>query len=185
MTVPLFDIELDRGDREVVDEVLRSGWLTMGPRTEEFEAKFAASLGVRHGVAVSSGTAALHLAMLAAGVGPGDEVIVPAITFVATANAVRYCGGTPVLADIKGREDFGIDVADVERRITAKTKAVCPVHYAGYAAPVEQLQELCADRGLALIELGSQARLLGAGRRLQLLLQQGPLLRRGGAPGHR
>jgi dTDP-4-amino-4,6-dideoxygalactose transaminase len=152
MTVPLFDIELDRGDREVVDEVLRSGWLTMGPRTEEFEDRFAASLGVRHGIAVSSGTAALHLAMLAAGVGPGDEVIVPAITFVATANAVRYCGGTPILADIKGREDFGVDVADVERRITARTKAVCPVHYAGYAAPVEQLRELCADRGLALIE---------------------------------
>jgi dTDP-4-amino-4,6-dideoxygalactose transaminase len=152
MTVPLFDIQLDRDDREVVDEVLRSGWLTMGPRTEEFEAEFAASLGVRHGVAVSSGTAALHLAMLAAGIGPGDEVIVPAITFVATANAVRYCGGTPVLADIQGPHDLGIDVADVERRITARTKAVCPVHYAGYAAPVERLRELCASRGLALIE---------------------------------
>jgi dTDP-4-amino-4,6-dideoxygalactose transaminase len=152
MTVPLFDIQLDRGDREVVDEVLRSGWLTMGPRTEEFEARFAASLGVKHCVAVSSGTAALHLAMLAAGIGPGDEVIVPAITFVATANAVRYCGGTPVLADIQGPRDFGIDVADVERRITPRTKAVCPVHYAGYAAPVEQLRELCDRHGLALLE---------------------------------
>jgi dTDP-4-amino-4,6-dideoxygalactose transaminase len=169
MTVPLFDIKLDQGDREVVDEVLQSGWLTMGPRTEEFEARFAASLGVRHCVAVSSGTAALHLAFLAAGIGPGDEVIVPAITFVATANAVRYCGGSPVLADIQGQDDFGIDVTDVERRITPRTKAVCPVHYAGYAAPVEQLGELCASRGLALIEDAAHspsATVAGSGRKL-------------------
>lgn len=152
MTVPLFDIRIDKSDREAVDEVFRSGWLTMGPRTAEFEESFAKHLGVRHAVAVSSGTAALHLAFLAAGIGPGDEVIVPAITFVATANAVRYCQGRPVLAEIRGQHDFGIDVADVERRITPRTKAVCAVHYAGYAAPVEELADLCVDRGLALIE---------------------------------
>jgi dTDP-4-amino-4,6-dideoxygalactose transaminase len=152
MGVPLFDIRFDEGDREAVDRVLRSGWLTMGPRTEEFEEQFAAHLGVRHAVAVSSGTAALHLAFLAAGIGPGDEVIVPAITFVATANAVRYCGGSPVLADVRGQHDFGIDVADVERRITSRTKAVCAVHYGGYAAPIEELVELCAERGIVLIE---------------------------------
>jgi dTDP-4-amino-4,6-dideoxygalactose transaminase len=152
MKVPLFDIRLEEDERDAVDEVLRSGWLTMGPRTAEFEESFAAHLGVRHAVAVSSGTAALHLAFLAAGVGPGDEVIVPAMTFVATANAVRYCGGTPVFAEIRGQRDFGIDVGDVERRITSRTKAVCAVHYAGYAAPVAELTDLCAERGLALVE---------------------------------
>ncbi len=152
MDVPLFDMRFDDGDREAVDDVLRSGWLTMGPRTEKFEQRFAAHLGVRHAIAVSSGTAALHLAFLAAGVGPGDEVIVPAITFVATANAVRYCGGSPVLADIQGQHDFGIDVADVKRRITSRTKAVCAVHYGGYAAPVEKLNGLCQEHGLLLIE---------------------------------
>ena len=152
MGVPLFDIRLEEADRRAVDEVLRSGWLTMGPRTEEFEQRFAAHLGARHAVAVSSGTAALHLAFLAAGVGPGDEVVVPAITFVATANAVRYCGATPVLADVRGIDDFGIDPEDVERRITPRTRAVCAVHYAGYAAPLEELTVLCREHGVALIE---------------------------------
>jgi dTDP-4-amino-4,6-dideoxygalactose transaminase len=152
MKVPLFDIRIDKDEREAVDEVLRSGWLTMGPRTAEFEESFADHLGVRHAVAVSSGTAALHLAFLAAGVGPGDEVIVPAMTFVATANAVRYCGGTPVFAEIGGQRDFGIDAGDAERRITSRTKAICAVHYAGYGAPVAELAELCSRRGLALIE---------------------------------
>jgi dTDP-4-amino-4,6-dideoxygalactose transaminase len=152
MRVPLFDLRLDERDRDAVDQVLRSGWLTMGPRTEEFEQRFAEHLGVKHAVAVSSGTAALHLALLGAGVEPGDEVIVPAITFVATANAARYCGASPILADIYGTHDFGIDVSDVERRITSRTKAVCAVHYGGYAAAVGELAALCAQHGIALIE---------------------------------
>ena len=93
--IPLFDVRLSDDEVDAVAETLRSGWLTQGPRTETFEREFAEHLGVRHVVALSSGTAALHLAYLAAGVGPGDEVIVPAITFVATANAARYCGATP------------------------------------------------------------------------------------------
>ena len=133
-------------------EVLESGWLTLGPRTYEFEAAFAAHLGVAHAVAVSSCTAALHLAYLAAGVGPGDEVIVPSLTFAATAAAVIYCGGTPVFADILGPHDFGLDPADVERRIGPRTKAVCAVHFAGYPAAVDRLRALCDAHGLALIE---------------------------------
>lgn len=152
MKVPLFDIQIDAAEREAVDAVLRSGWLTMGPRTQEFEELFAQHLGARHAIAVSSCTAALHLAYLGAGIGPGDEVIVPAITFVASAAAVRYCGATPVLAEIRGQDDFGIDVADVERRITPRTKAVCTVHYGGYSAAPEELSALCEERGLALIE---------------------------------
>jgi dTDP-4-amino-4,6-dideoxygalactose transaminase len=150
--IPLFDLRADDAEVAAVESTLRSGWLTMGPRTEEFEQAFAAHLDVRHAVAVSNGTAALHLAYLGAGVGPGDEVIVPAITFVATANAARYCGATPVFADIKGQHDLGIDPGDVEARITPRTKAVCAMHYAGYAAAVEPLRALCDRHGLALIE---------------------------------
>jgi dTDP-4-amino-4,6-dideoxygalactose transaminase len=150
--IPLFDVRLRDADVEAVTETLRSGWLTMGPRTQDFEAAFGEHLGVKHAVAVSSCTAALHLAYLAAGVGPGDEVIVPAITFVASAAAARYCGATPVLADVTGQHDLGVDPADVEARITERTRAVCAVHYAGYPAAVERLRELCDARGLALVE---------------------------------
>ena len=102
--LPLTEIEISEEDVEAVMECLRSGWLTMGPRTEAFEADFANYIGAEHAIAVSSGTAALHLSMLAAGIGPGDEVIVPALSFVATAAAVRYTGATPVLCDIVGPE---------------------------------------------------------------------------------
>jgi len=118
----------------------------------EFERAFAEHLGARHAVAVSSCTAALHLAYLAAGVGPGDEVIVPAMTFAATAAAVVYCGATPVFADILGPHDLSLDPEDVARRITPATKAVTVVHFAGYPAPVHRLRELCDAHGLALIE---------------------------------
>jgi dTDP-4-amino-4,6-dideoxygalactose transaminase len=150
--IPLFDIRLTDEQVGAVADTLRSGWLTQGPRTEAFERQFADHLAVRHVVALSSCTAALHLAYLAAGVGPGDEVVVPAITFVATANAVRYCGARPVLADVVGPHDLGVDPADVERRLTDRTKAVCAVHYAGYPAALDELVALCESRGLALIE---------------------------------
>jgi dTDP-4-amino-4,6-dideoxygalactose transaminase len=150
--LPLFDLRLEPQDLQAVAETLRSGWLTLGPRTAAFEEAFAAHLGARHAIAVSSCTAALHLAYLAAGVGPGDEVIVPAFTFAATANAVIYCGATPVFAEIHSRENPSLDPEDVERRITPRTKAVCVVHFAGYAAAADRLRELCDARGIALIE---------------------------------
>jgi dTDP-4-amino-4,6-dideoxygalactose transaminase len=150
--IPLFDIRLDEAEIAAVEDALRSGWLTMGPRTDAFEEEFAEHLGCAHVVATSSCTAALHLGYLAAGVGPGDEVIVPAITFVAGAAAARYCGATPILADVTGPQDLGLDPDDAERRITERTKAVCAVHYGGYACAVERLRELCDARGLALIE---------------------------------
>ena len=103
--LPLFDLQLQPQDLEAVAETLRSGWLTLGPRTEAFEEVFAEHLGARHAIAVSSCTAALHLAYMAAGVGPGDEVIVPSFTFAATASAVLYCGATPVFAEIIGALD--------------------------------------------------------------------------------
>jgi dTDP-4-amino-4,6-dideoxygalactose transaminase len=150
--VPLFDVRLRDDEIAAVQQTLRSGWLTMGPRTQDFERAFAEHLGVRHVVATSSCTAALHLAYAAAGVGPDDEVVVPAVTFVATAAAARYCGARPILAEVVGQEDLGIDPVDVERRITERTKAVCAVHFAGYPADVDALRQLCEARGIALIE---------------------------------
>ncbi len=113
--LPLFDLRLEEQDLEAVAQTLRSGWLTLGPRTAAFEEAFAAHLGARHAVALSSCTAALHLAYLAAGVGPGDEVIVPSFTFAATAAAALYCGATPVFAEIVSRERPSLDPEDVAR----------------------------------------------------------------------
>ena len=124
----------------------------MGPRIQEFERAYAEFLGCSHALALSSCTAALHLAYLAVGVGPGDEVVVPSMSFAATSNAVLYCGGTPVFADIVGREDLGIDPDDVAAKITPRTKAVCAMHYAGYPAAVDRLRDLCDEHGIALIE---------------------------------
>jgi dTDP-4-amino-4,6-dideoxygalactose transaminase len=150
--LPLFDLRLQPQDLEAVAQTLRSGWLTLGPRTAAFEEAFAAQLGARHAIALSSCTAALHLAYLAAGAGPGDEVIVPAFTFAATAAAAVYCGARPVFAEIVSRKHPNLDPDDVERRITPRTKAVCAVHYAGYPAAVDRLKAICDEHGIALIE---------------------------------
>jgi dTDP-4-amino-4,6-dideoxygalactose transaminase len=148
--IPLFDLRLEEEDIEAVLDVLRSGWLTMGPKTAEFEQAFARHLGAKHAIAVSSCTAALHLAYLAAGVGPGDEVIVPAMTFTATAAAAIYCGATPVFAEIAGPHNLSLDPEDVARKITPRTKAVCVVHFAGYPAAIKELRAV--TDGIALIE---------------------------------
>jgi dTDP-4-amino-4,6-dideoxygalactose transaminase len=155
--VPLAKLEIPETDVQAVLDCLRSGWLTMGPRTNDFEQQFAAYVGSPHAVAVNSCTAALHLSCIAAGLGPGDEAIVAGMTFVSTPNAVRYTGATPVLCEIGGPEDMNIDVADVERRITPNTKAVLAVHFCGYPAPVLELRELCDAHGLVLIEDAAQA----------------------------
>jgi dTDP-4-amino-4,6-dideoxygalactose transaminase len=156
-SVPLTELELTAEDLAAVEACLRSGWLTMGPRTGAFEAALAEWTGAGAAVAVSSGTAALHLACRALDLGPGDEVVVPAFTFLATAHAPRYCGATPVLCDVAAPEMPLAGVAEVERAITPRTRAVMAVHFWGYAADAEALRELCADRGLALIEDTAQA----------------------------
>jgi dTDP-4-amino-4,6-dideoxygalactose transaminase len=155
--VPLTDIAMPEEDVQAVADCLRSGWLTLGPRTQAFEGALATHVGTPHAIAVSSGTAALHLACRAAGLGHGDEVIVPAFTFIASASAARYVGATPVLCDVRGPHDFNIDVEDVARRITPRTRAVIAVHFCGYPADVLALRELCDERGLTLIEDCAQA----------------------------
>ncbi len=155
--VPLTDIAVAEQDVQAVLDCLESGWLTMGPRTAAFEQALAEFVGTEHAVTVSSGTAALHLACLAAGIGPGDEVIVPAFTFVASAAAVRYVGATPVLCDVVSPREFDLDPADVARRITPRTKAVIAVHFCGYPARIAELRALCDEHGLVLIEDCAQA----------------------------
>jgi len=155
--VPLTELEIPEEDVRAVLECLESGWLTMGPRTGAFEQALAEFVGTPHAVTVSSGSAALHLACLAAGIGPGDEVIVPAFTFVASAAAARYVGATPVLCDVVSPREFNVDPADVARRITPRTRAVVAVHFCGYPADLQALRALCDEHGLVLIEDCAQA----------------------------
>ncbi|HUA70464.1 MAG TPA: DegT/DnrJ/EryC1/StrS family aminotransferase [Solirubrobacteraceae bacterium] len=151
-TLPLTDVELSEEDVAAYLSVLESGWLTMGPRTREFEGAFAERFGAEHAVALSSGTASLHLALLAAGVGDGDEVLVPAMTFVGGAAAVRYCGAHPLLVESIGPEDLNLDPIDAERRITPRTRAVLATHWLGYACDLAALERLCRQHDLILIE---------------------------------
>ncbi len=156
--VPLTDVEVPEQDVQAVLDCLESGWLTMGPRTRAFEEALGAFVGTPHAVTVSSGTAALHLACLAAGIGPGEEVIVPAFTFVASAAAARYVGAEPVLCDVRGPHDFNIDPDG--RRAAASRRAhgrSWRCTSAGYPADVVALRALCDEHGLVLIEDCAQA----------------------------
>jgi dTDP-4-amino-4,6-dideoxygalactose transaminase len=150
--VPLSAVRLTDADIEAATEVYRSGWLSMGPRTEELESAFAEYSGAGHCVAVSSCTAGLHLAMLGVGLGPGDEAIVPSITFVASANAIAYAGAEPVFAEIAAVDAPWLSVEAAEAAITPSTKAIVAVSYGGHPGEIEGLRQLAADRGLALLE---------------------------------
>jgi len=146
------------GEEEIADvvETLRSGWITTGPKVRQFEEAFAAYIGARHAIAVNSGTAALHLALEAVGVGPGDEVILPTYTFAATGEVVAYLGARPVLADCRS-DTFNIDVATIEPLITPKTKAIIPVHIAGQPCDMDPIMDLAKARGLHVIEDAAHA----------------------------
>jgi dTDP-4-amino-4,6-dideoxygalactose transaminase len=151
--VQLFKLNFDEREIQAVTETLRSGWITMGQRTLDFEANFARELGEgAQCLAVANGTAALHIAVLALGIGPGDEVIVPALTFIADINVVSMAGATPVLADVTSLEDWSMDPADIERNITPRTKAILIVHYAGYACDMAAILDICRRHNLTLIE---------------------------------
>ncbi|MBT4458618.1 MAG: aminotransferase class I/II-fold pyridoxal phosphate-dependent enzyme, partial [Anaerolineae bacterium] len=127
--IPLSDIYFSTRESNAVLKVLKSGWLTMGAVTQQFEQEFATYTGAKHAIAVTNATAALHLACLVADIGPGDEVILPSLTFVATANAVRYTGATPVFADIESEETLNISPASIEANINEHTRAIIVVHY--------------------------------------------------------
>jgi dTDP-4-amino-4,6-dideoxygalactose transaminase len=166
--VPLADVNFGVEEEQAVQQVVRSGWLSMGEVTKGFEQEFAAFTGAKHTLAVTNGTAALHLACLAAGIGPGDEVIVPSMTFVATANAVRYTGAKPVFADIESLEWMNISPNSIEKLITERTRAILVVHYAGFPCDMQAITEIAHFHNLIVLEdsahaIGSQleGRMLG------------------------
>lgn len=142
--------DITEAEIAAVVATLRSGWITTGPRTKEFEKEFAAAAGGRHAVALNSCTAALHLALEACGLTAGDEVIVPTLTFAATAEVVRYFGATPVLVDVRPF-DHNIDPAAVEQAVTSRTKAVIPVHFAGVPADMDEIMTIARKRDLVVI----------------------------------
>lgn len=166
--IPLSDLDFDSSESEAVARVILSKWLSMGPEVQAFEQEFAKMVRAKHAYAVSNATAGLHLSMLALGLGPGDEIIQPAVNFVATANMTVACGAKPVFADICSLGEPTVDPARVERLITPRTKAVVVMHYGGYLGRMAELRALCGARGLALIEdachaVGAAYREPGAG----------------------
>ncbi|MCZ3366149.1 MULTISPECIES: DegT/DnrJ/EryC1/StrS family aminotransferase [Methanobacterium] len=146
------------GDEEIkeVEAVLRSGFIAQGPKVAEFEEKFAEYVGTRHAVATSSGTTALHVALLCAGIGKGDEVITTPFSFAATANSVLYAGGKPVFVDIDPKT-YNINPEKIEEAITDKTKAILPVHLYGQPADMDQICKIAEDHDLKVIEDAAQA----------------------------
>lgn len=147
---------IEEDDIQAVVRVLKSDLITCGPQVEEFERELCEVTGAKYAVVVSNGTAALHLAAMAAGIQKGDEVIVSAMTFAASANCVLYCGGTPVFSDIKPNT-YNIDPEDIRRKITPKTKAVVAVDFTGQAAELDEIRNICTEHQLLLIEDAAHA----------------------------
>ena len=150
---------IDEDDIQAVIDVLRGDYLTTGPKVKEFEQVVCDYTGAKYAVAIANGTAALHAACFAAGIGIGDEVITTPITFAASANCVLYCGGTPVFADIKA-DTYNIDTEDIRRKITNRTKAIIPVHFTGQPCEMDEIHAIAKEYGLVVIEDAAHA--LGA-----------------------
>jgi dTDP-4-amino-4,6-dideoxygalactose transaminase len=149
--IPVMRPLMGAEEQAAVADAVASGWVAQGPRVAQFERAFAARVGAAHGVAVSSCTTALHLGLVLHGVGPGDEVVVPSLSFIATANAVRYCGATPVFADVDAATG-NLTAKTVEQVLTGATRAVLVVHQAGVPADLDELRALCVPRDLLLLE---------------------------------
>ena len=150
--IPLFNLNFDEAEEKAVCEVLRSKWISTGPKCEEFEHLFAEMLNVKYAISVSNCTDALHLACYLLGLGDGDEVICPSLTFVATANAIRYVGAVPVFVDIASCEDLTISPEAIELAITSKTRAIMVMHYAGYSCEMDAIMNIAQKYNLRVIE---------------------------------
>lgn len=154
--IPVFRPSFGHEELEALREPFETGWIGMGPKTEQFEEEFARYVGADHAVAVNSGTAALHLALLASGIGPGDEVLVPTISFISTAHAVSYCGAKPVFVDV-WPDTLNISLVDMMARMTDQTRAVIPVHYGGHTCKMIFIQRWAMNHGLKVIEDAAHA----------------------------
>jgi perosamine synthetase len=151
LTIPITKPSLGEEEARAPFDSIKSGWVTQGPKVAEFEKAVASYVGAKHGIATTSCTTGLHLALVAAGVGPGDEVIVPSFTFIASANAVLYTGATVVFADIDART-YNVDPADVERRITKRTKAIMPVDQIGLSCDIDAINEVARRHAIDVVE---------------------------------
>lgn len=150
--IPLFDLNYGKEEEQAVLETLKSKWISMGPKCAELEKKFAEMLQVKYACAVTNCTAALHLACCVLGIGKGDEVICPSLTFAATVNCIRYVGAVPVFADIYGNDNLCMDAEQIEELITDRTKAIIPMHYAGFPCDMNKIIELSRKYSLYVIE---------------------------------
>ncbi len=150
--IPLFELNFDEAEENAVLETIRSKWISTGPKTIEFENKFASMLNAKHSVALSNCTVALHLAMKILDIQDGDEVICPSLTFVATANSIRYVNAIPVFTDVRSHEDLTIDPEDIEKKISSKTKAIVVMHYGGFACNMDIIMAIAKKNNLKVIE---------------------------------
>lgn len=150
--IPLFDLNYDEQEAKAAYDVIKSGWISTGPKCLELEEKFATMLNVNYACSVTNCTAALHLAMMILGISQSDEVIVPSLTFVATANAVRYVKATPIFADIISLEEPTIDPEDIRKKITAKTKAIIVMHYGGFPCKMDEIMAIAKENNLKVVE---------------------------------
>lgn len=151
-SIPLFNLNFNEEEEKIALDVIRSRWISSGPKCIELEKKFSKMLNSPFSLAVSSCTAALHLAVLCADIKPGDEVIVPSLTFVATVNAIRYVGAVPVFCDIIGPEAITIAPGEIENLITDKTRAIIVMHYAGFACNMDEIMKIAKEHNLKVIE---------------------------------
>ena len=150
--IALSDIDFGPEESKAVQDVINSRWLSMGEVTKQFEAEFAAYTGAKHAIAVTNATAALHLACVACGLQAGDEVILPSLTFVATANAIRYTGATPVFADIESTQSLNISPASIVKHLTKKTRAIMVMHYAGFPCDMPAIMQIAQEHKLVVLE---------------------------------
>ncbi len=148
----LFDLNFNQAEEDAVVETVRSKWISTGPKNAELERRFAEMTGARHAVALTNCTVALHMALLLNDIGPGDEVICPSLTFVATVNAIRYVNAIPVFADIRGMNDLTIDPDEIEKKITPRTKAIMLMHYGGFACDMKRIMTLAEKHNIRVIE---------------------------------
>jgi len=155
--IPLFDLNYGKEEEDQILKTIRSKWISMGQNVKQLEDDFAKHLNIDHAVALTNGTVSLHLALKVLEVGEGDEVIVPSLTFVATVDAVRYVGATPVFADVTSFEDFSIDPEDIENKVTSNTKAIIAMHYAGFACNMDDIMRIAKKHDLFVIEDAAHA----------------------------